>query len=157
MFTASLLSPIGAIIVTADEEQLLAIRLGGTAVRSTAPAQEPDGPLLAEAVGQLQAWFDHRLKIFDLPLAQSRTARGAELREAICSIGYGDTASYGEVARKASSGPRAIGQACRRNPFPIIVPCHRVLGAAQAIGHYSGGDGVETKRWLLLHEHNTLI
>ena len=68
-------------------------------------------------------------------------------------ISHGEALSYGALARLAQSGPRAIGQACARNPLPIIVPCHRVLGS-NGLGHYSGGDGVTTKRWLLAHETN---
>ena len=60
---------------------------------------------------------------------------------------------YGAIARMIGSSPRAVGQACRRNPFPIVVPCHRVVGAGGAIGYYSAGEGVATKRWLLAHEN----
>ncbi|HWL46290.1 MAG TPA: methylated-DNA--[protein]-cysteine S-methyltransferase, partial [Sphingomonadaceae bacterium] len=89
---------------------------------------------------------------FALPLSPAGTPRGPAHRAAIMAIGYGETASYGEVARAIGSSPRAVGQACARNPLPIIVPCHRVLGAGGAIGHYSAGDGIATKCWLLSHE-----
>ena len=62
-----------------------------------------------------------------------------------------DTLTYGALARVANSSPRAIGQACARNPLPIIIPCHRVT-ASDGLGHYSAGAGVPTKRWLLAHE-----
>ena len=64
-------------------------------------------------------------------------------------IGYGRTVSYGALATSARSSARAIGQACARNPFPIIIPCHRVLNASGSLGANSAGQGPETKRWLL--------
>ena len=92
------------------------------------------------------------LEEFDLPLLPLATPRGEALRSAIVAIPVGETLSYGALARIAGSAPRAIGQACARNVFPIIVPCHRVIGSGGAIGHYSGGSGITTKRWLLDHE-----
>lgn len=151
MSTISIVSPIGPVFIEAQGAHLVSIRMGGEAM------EKPDGDavehsLLAEAARQITAWFDRRLTLFDLPLRPAKTPRGAELRAGIIAIPYGDTASYGEVARRLGSGPRAVGQACRRNPFPIVVPCHRVIGANQSIGFYSGGDGLVTKRWLLDHE-----
>src|SRR3546814_5779644 len=84
-----------------------------------------------------------------LPLTPAASPLGEVLRAAIVAIPHGETASYGQVARAVESGPRAVGQACARNPFPIIVPCHRVLGNGGSLGHYSGGHGVETKLALL--------
>lgn len=141
-------SPVGAIAISADDDALVSIDMLGDSAR-------PDDirhPLLDEAAEQLAAYFDGRLRVFDLPLAPRSTKRGNELREAIVAIPYGEVASYGEVARKASSGPRAIGQACQRNPLPIIVPCHRVIAAGGKIGYYSGGSGISTKAYLLNHE-----
>lgn len=151
MSSMTLPSPIGPILVAAGDGVVESIRLLGSAAEAIAPV-DPDDPLLRETADQLDAWFAHRLTEFALPLAPLRSERGNALREAIRSIPYAQTASYGELARRAASGPRAIGQACRRNPFTIVVPCHRVIGAGQAIGHYSGGDGIATKRWLIAHE-----
>lgn len=138
--------PIGIIAVRADGERLTSIAIGPT---DAEPA--PDA-LTEEAAAQIAAWFAGRLTRFDLPLAPAATPRGGVLRAALEAIGYGETASYGEVARAAGSSARAVGQACARNPFPIIVPCHRVLAAGGAIGHYSAGGGIDTKRRLLDHE-----
>ena len=90
--------------------------------------------------------------MFDLPLAPAATMRGEVLRQAMVNIGFGDTASYGELAARIGSSARALGQACARNPFPIVVPCHRVLQAGGVLGSYSAGEGPVTKRWLLRHE-----
>jgi methylated-DNA-[protein]-cysteine S-methyltransferase len=142
-------SPIGALRLYAEDGQLCALDIGEDAVGNDV---NPDDPLLHEAVAQLTAWFDGRLTDFTLPLAPPNTPRGPAHRDAIIAIGFGKTASYGEVARTIGSSPRAVGQACARNPLPILVPCHRVLGAGGTIGHYSAGAGVLTKRWLLSHE-----
>ena len=135
---------------------LLAIESDGTSLTRLYWTTEPRDttghgcdPLLAEAGKQLNAYLAGNLQSFDLPLAPAATPRGTTLRAAIAAIPYGQTASYGQVARTAGSAARAVGQACARNPFPIIIPCHRVLAARGALGHYSGGQGVETKLALL--------
>jgi methylated-DNA-[protein]-cysteine S-methyltransferase len=73
------------------------------------------------------------------------------LRQAICGVPAGYPMTYGELARRIGSAPRAIGQACARNPLPIVVPCHRIIASSGA-GHYSAGRGLVTKSWLLAHE-----
>jgi methylated-DNA-[protein]-cysteine S-methyltransferase len=70
------------------------------------------------------------------------------LRAGIAGVPYGETLTYGALARLIDSAPRAVGQACKRNPFPIIIPCHRVTSASGP-EHYSGGAGISTKAWLL--------
>lgn len=127
--------------------RLHAIRIEafGTAVTGTT------GPVL-QAVEQLNQWFAGERTIFDVPLAPAATPRGQALRDAMIAIGYGATISHGELARAAASSARAIGQACARNPFPIIAPCHRILNADGRLGAYSAGLGPATKHWLLDHE-----
>lgn len=153
MTKAFLPSPIGAILINDDDARLTSIRvlpLGETPTPGYAPPRP--GTPAAEAARQLAAYFDEKAMDFDLPLAPLASARGKALREAIAAIPPGETLSYGALARIAGSGPRAIGQACARNPFPIVIPCHRVIGSGGGIGHYSGGSGITTKRWLLDHE-----
>ncbi len=145
-------SPIGHIAVAGDGRVLTALRIATRGDGADPGGPEADDPLLHEAAAQLTAYFAGRLTCFNLPLAPAATPRGPAHRAAIVAIGHGDTASYGALAQALGSSPRAVGQACRRNPFPILVPCHRVLGAGEAIGHYSAGAGVDTKRWLLNHE-----
>lgn len=150
---AFLASPVGALLIEDDDTRLISVRILAV---GEAPPLDHGAPLAgspsAEAARQLAAYFAKRLDVFDLPLMPLATPRGAALRAAIVAIAPGETLSYGALARIASSAPRAIGQACARNPFPIIVPCHRVIGSGGAIGHYSGGSGIITKRWLLDHE-----
>jgi methylated-DNA-[protein]-cysteine S-methyltransferase len=149
IMSTTFVSPIGMIRLSARNGRLCALDIGNGEMEAE---DDGDEPLLREAVAQLRAWFDRRLVHFALPLSPAGTPRGPAHRAAIMAIGYGETASYGEVARAIGSSPRAVGQACARNPLPIIVPCHRVLGADGAIGHYSAGGGIATKCWLLSHE-----
>lgn len=146
MVRAYVPSPIGTLLLTAEGDCLTGVGIGAV------PGPSEETALLREAAGQLLAWFAGERVGFDLPLAAPRTPRGPVHRAGIEAIGYGETASYGELARRIGSSPRAVGQACARNPLPILVPCHRVIGANGAIGHFSGGEGVSTKHWLLAHE-----
>lgn len=151
--TTLLRSPMGPILIQADDQVLHGIRiLSGEEAVPTAAAERPTTGPAAEAIRQLRAYFDDGHADFDLPLAPAASPRGAALRAAIVAIQAGNTLSYGALARIAASSPRAIGQACARNPFPIVVPCHRVVGSGGAIGHYSAGRGIITKTWLLDHE-----
>lgn len=144
---AVIATPVGNIRLTSDGEALTSIKIG-----SNLPLSAPGSDVLRSAVYQMDQWFDGVLADFDLPLAPAATPRGAALRTAIAAIGYGETQSYGALARQIGSGARAIGQACARNPFPIVIPCHRVLASGGALGAYSAGDGPATKQWLLDHE-----
>jgi methylated-DNA-[protein]-cysteine S-methyltransferase len=153
MIKAFLSSPIGAILLEEVGAHLTSIRILPIGEAAAGDYGRPlPGSLTAEAARQLTAYFDGQAMAFDLPLVPVASIRGQALRDAIAAIPLGETLSYGALARIAGSGPRAIGQACARNPFPIVIPCHRVIGSGGALGHYSGGSGIITKRWLLDHE-----
>jgi methylated-DNA-[protein]-cysteine S-methyltransferase len=142
--TARIATPVGVIEICGDDAVVTAIAIGVDAAvfgGSTAPVRA--------AAEQVSEWFAGARTAFDLPLAAAITPRGQALRDAMVAIGYGETLSYGALAAMAGSSARAIGQACARNPFPIVVPCHRVLNASGSLGAYSAGAGPETKRWLL--------
>ena len=144
---ARIATPVGMIAVEGDATALHAVRIdasGTTVSGSTDPVRR--------AVEQLEQWFAGERTHFDLPLAPAATLRGQVLRDALIAVGYGATVSYGELARTTASSARAIGQACARNPFPIIAPCHRILNANGRLGAYSAGLGPITKHWLLDHE-----
>lgn len=145
--TAAVATPIGLVVIDGDDAVVRAVRilLEGSAEHGRHAA-------IREAAAQLEAYFAGRLRVFDLPLAPAATPRGEALRQAMVDIGFGETASYGQLAARIGSSARALGQACARNPFPIVVPCHRVLQAGGRLGPYSAGEGPETKRWLLRHE-----
>ena len=143
--TATLVSPIGLILLGAEGDQLVSAQIipdaGG-------PEQEPTTALLVEAVRQMKAYFAGEQQAFDLPLRPLASARGEELRSGIASVPYGETVTYGALAAQLSSAPRAVGQACKRNPFPILIPCHRVTSTSGP-EYYSGGAGASTKAWLI--------
>jgi methylated-DNA-[protein]-cysteine S-methyltransferase len=136
------------------------IRIDGgarvTSIRICAegPPSRGSADAVRAAAEQLEQWLAGDRRDFDLDLEPAATPRGEELRAGLVAIGYGETLSYGALARILGSAPRAIGQLCARNPFPIVVPCHRVLGSGGALGHYSGGEGPKTKSWLLDHERH---
>lgn len=141
-------TPIGPVRVEGSETALLSVRIGeGSPVPASSAA-------VRSALEQLESWFAGERREFDLPLTPLPTPRGEELRQAMIGIGYGETLSYGELARVIGSSARAIGQICSNNPFPILVPCHRVLADGGKLGNYSGGDGPKTKSWLLEHERH---
>jgi len=104
-------------------------------------------PLLREACRQLGAYFDGTRQAFDLPL-DFGSGFQEQLRRAMAAIPYGDTRTYGDLARDLGRPAQAIGQACGANPIPILIPCHRVLGA-NSLGGFSAPGGVETKIALL--------
>lgn len=145
---ARIATPIGMVEIEADEHRLYALRIGGATAAPVAPASAA-GRVAAD---QLAEWFSGERRGFDLPLAPARSTRGETLRAGLVAIPYATTLSYGALAGQLGSGARAIGQLCARNPFPIVVPCHRVLAAGGGLGAYSGGGGGVTKQWLLDHE-----
>ena len=110
--------------------------------------QEESG-LLAIVRNQLTDYFDGKRTKFSLPLAPLGTPFQHRVWRAMCEIPYGEVRSYGELAKTLKTGPRAVGMACARNPLPVIIPCHRVVGANGALTGYSGGDGLATKDFLL--------
>ncbi len=148
--TARFESPIGSITLFADDHALCGVRIG-----QQAPPIQSDHPILAAAFAQFVAWFDGKRTDFDIPLAPLETTEAAALRAGIAAIGYGETMTYGAVAAKTGSVARAVGQACKTNGFPIIVPCHRVVSTSGP-EYYSAGDGARTKTWLLDFEYDHL-
>lgn len=113
---------------------------------------QDDTPLLRRACAQLQQYFDGARLAFDLPLGPAGTPFQRRVWAALCDIPPGETRSYGDLAASLGTSARAIGGANAANPIPILIPCHRVVGASGALGGYSGGDGVATKRFLLALE-----
>lgn len=141
-------SPLGPLTVTEEEGVLVSLDWGWA-------CQTEQTPLLLEAQAQLDAYFDRKRHIFDLPMTPHGTEFQQRVWAAMTLIPYGQTRSYGDLARQVGSGARAVGTACGLNPLPILIPCHRVLAAGGALGGYSGDDGVETKRRLLRLEGAT--
>jgi methylated-DNA-[protein]-cysteine S-methyltransferase len=141
-------SPIGALTLL---EQSGAITDLIWAVRQRIRIAKPT-PLMAEAADQLNAYFNGRLQRFDLPLAPQGTPYRQRVWQALKRIPFGEPETYGSLAQKIASAPRAIGGACGANPIPIIIPCHRVLAAGGHLHGYSGYGGLATKAQLLALE-----
>ena len=115
-------------------------------------------PVLAQAVEQLTAYFSRELKEFDLPLSPHGSPFQQRVWDALLGIAYGDTASYGEIAHRlgmTNAASRAVGLANGRNPIPIVIPCHRVIGANGTLTGYAGGVG--RKQTLLELEQDALF
>ena len=120
--------------------------------------RDDDLPVLAEARRQLTAYFARELTDFDLPLAPVGTDFQRRVWEQLERIAYGETASYGEIAGRlgmTNAASRAVGLANGRNPIPIVVPCHRVIGANGTLTGYAGG--LERKQQLLELEQDALF
>lgn len=147
---AIIATPIGPVLIEGDERALRCIRIltEPMAPRPTASTA------VQRAATQLEQYFAGERTGFDVAMQPAATPRGQQLRDALIALGYGATMTYGAFATAHGSAPRAIGQLCARNPFPIIVPCHRILAGGGALGHYSAGAGPLTKQWLLDHEES---
>ena len=136
-------SPLGALTLFAENGRIVVVESG------RAPDAGAADPVLTEARRQLEEYFDGKRRAFELPLDPAGTDKQRGLWRAMQAIPYGETESYGALARRAGTVARAAGQACGANPLPILIPCHRVLGADGTLGGYSFADGADTKRRLL--------
>lgn len=153
-------SPIGPLRIVAQGGAITAIefspfRDGDGRVRGE---RADDHLLLVEAAGQLAAYFAGEREEFDLPLRPAGTAWQVAVWDQLRAIGYGATASYGEIAArlgKTNAASRAVGLANGRNPIPIVIPCHRVIGANGTLTGYAGG--VDRKQLLLELEQASLF
>ena len=146
----SLHTPVGDLSVAEDDGAIVSVDWGWG-------RDQDQTTLLRRAREQIHAYFDGALTAFDLPLAPDGSPYRQRVWRALLAIPYGTTRSYLDIARDAGGSPRSVGGANGANPIPIIIPCHRVV-ATTGIGGYSGGDGLPTKRALLLLEtpgHNT--
>ncbi len=148
-------TPIGAIRLTSDGTSLTGIYLEGERHSRAGEQRRDDAEPFARAKEQLGAYFRGELTEFDLPLAPEGTPFQREVWKQLCRIPYGTTMSYGEVARRLGrpNSCRAVGMANGRNPLPIVVPCHRVIGADGSLTGYGGG--LPLKRALLDLEART--
>ena len=122
-----------------------------TALRWGHAEVDENSPLLKRAAAQLRAYDAGDLEVFDLPLRVNGSQFQRDVCDAISAIPFGFTRTYGEISRDLGATAQAVGQACGANPIPILIPCHRVMGARGLTG-FSGSGGVETKVALLRHE-----
>jgi len=132
----------------ASETALEAVLFDGRKIRA-----DGRSPVLDDAAGQFEAYFEGELVAFDLPLEVNGTDFQRRCWLALATIPYGQTVSYGEQARRLGLGSdraRAVGAANGANPLPIVLPCHRVIGADGSLTGFGGG--MHVKRFLLEHE-----
>src|ERR1700761_3719601 len=135
-------SPGGRLLLAADDAGLRNIMFtGGRALAEPAPHWREDPAPLREGIHQLQAWFAGELRDFNLTLAPEGPAFHQRVWKGLCNIPYGETISYGELARRVGSpnASRAVGRANGANPIPIVIPCHRVIGSNGKLTGYGGG------------------
>ncbi len=143
-------TPVGPLGITTSQNRVSGVEFLDRRSRSFTA----DAPLLLEVARQLDGYFNGDVAEFSLPLDLHGTDFQKRVWQALLRIRPGEVRTYGDIARELLTSPRAVGNACRRNPIPIIVPCHRVV-AANGIGGFSGttsGRRLEVKRWLLGHE-----
>ena len=145
MLQLSMHTPVIDITITELEGAIVSLDWGWS------PFQVPS-PLLKEAKGQLDAYFDGDLTEFDLPLEADGTPHQTKVWNTMRKIPYGATATYGDLSKEIGSSSQAVGGACGRNPIPILIPCHRVIARGGKMGGYSGDGGLYTKRALLVLE-----
>jgi methylated-DNA-[protein]-cysteine S-methyltransferase len=148
MAIAIIHTPTGPLSVTEDAGAITRVQWHG-------PTGTGDSDLLREVRQQIDAYFDGSRTEFDLPLRVD----GSDFQRAVCdamfAIPFGETVTYGDISKQLNVPAQAIGQACGGNPIPLIIPCHRVLGAS-GLGGFSGDggglQGIEIKVQLLRHE-----
>ena len=155
-------SPIGPIALKSHDNAVVKVDLLGSAtarnVSNTASAAAgtatPPAKVLVEAAAQVRDFFAGKRKNFDFAVAYEGTDFQRAVWVEIAKVGFGEAITYAEIARRIGNpaAVRAVGGAVGSNPVPLVVGCHRILGAGDRITGYSGGDGLPTKRWLLAHE-----
>jgi methylated-DNA-[protein]-cysteine S-methyltransferase len=152
-YQACLRAPFATLGITASDTHVTSIRFLAPGVAALAPRKNTIAFL---ACVQIQSYLEDATFEFDLPLKLASTRHRLEVWEAMQRIPAGRTRTYGELAKELGSSARAVGGACGANPIPVVVPCHRIIGAGHSIGGFMGAsaEGFELgiKRWLLEHE-----
>lgn len=134
-------TPVGDITVSALDDAIVALDWGWSSMHTPSP-------LLKRTCDWLNGFFDGDTNVLEIPLRPDGTVFQKRVWHAMSAIPSGRMRSYGELARELDSAAQAVGNACGANPIPILIPCHRVVGAS-GLGGYSGGDGLTTKTALL--------
>lgn len=147
-------SPLGPLLLEANDaalQRLLFLETGKIELESS------HHPTLQKAIRQLEEYFKGDRKLFDLPLQPEGTSFQQSVWKALQSIPFGQTRAYSQIAESIQKpgAKQAVGAANGKNPLPIIIPCHRVIGSNGNLVGYSGG--IDKKRWLLEHENALLL
>ena len=141
-------SPVGWLEITADDSSLISISFK----REEGESTEDSSSVLQETTKQLNEYFEGTRTSFQLKVAPAGTDFQQKIWQLVTKVPFGETASYLDIALQSGSekNTRAVGLANGKNPIPIIVPCHRIIGTNGKLTGYAGG--LDKKRWLLLHE-----
>jgi methylated-DNA-[protein]-cysteine S-methyltransferase len=146
-------TPIGRLLLASDGVRLSEVHFqSGSGPRALAPGLERNAKLFEIAKTQLAEYFRGARRVFDIPIAAKGTAFQRDIWRALREIPFGETRSYSALAQSLGKpdAVRAVAQANGANPLPIIIPCHRVIGADGSLTGFGGGIAI--KRWLLEHE-----
>jgi methylated-DNA-[protein]-cysteine S-methyltransferase len=157
-YSAQINSPLGKLQLKASVSSLTAVRFVPSDEEETSAASEDSlSPPLQKTKKQLDEYFKGERKAFDLPLEPHGTAFQQSVWKELKQIPYGSSITYKKLAQRLGDENkiRAVGRANGKNPLPIIIPCHRVIGANNHLVGYAGG--IERKRWLLRHEGVLLL
>jgi methylated-DNA-[protein]-cysteine S-methyltransferase len=141
-------TPIGPLTLAAGYAGLHHVLFStGAQASKPDPAWREDASLFKEPIRQMRAYFAGELEVFDLPLAPEGTAFQLKVWQKLCAIPFGETISYGQLARRVGNprAARAVGLANGQNPIPIIIPCHRVIGSNGKLTGYGGGLPIKEK------------
>jgi methylated-DNA-[protein]-cysteine S-methyltransferase len=149
-FEAIFPAPFGKLGIHCSAQALSGIEFLPPETRAVVPREA----LAKEVCAQLEAYFRERTFRFDLPLELNGTTYRCKVWQALGDIPCGEVLTYGELAVRLHSAPRAVGQACGHNPIPVVIPCHRVVGKSGLGGfmHRADDGALDIKRWLLAHE-----
>ncbi|MDE0812058.1 MAG: methylated-DNA--[protein]-cysteine S-methyltransferase [Alphaproteobacteria bacterium] len=149
MGTRILDTPLGALILQSNNSAIT--RVSWADHGNPMPSGQSDS-ICDFAAKELQFYFLGRLKTFSVPVSLDGSSLQIKVWGLMANIPFGEVLTYGDVARDVGSGPQAVGRACGQNPIPVIIPCHRIVGAGGKLTGFSGGAGIETKAFLLDHE-----
>ncbi len=148
-------SPIGPLLLVSDGNALTGLWMQAQNQNTSSRTRQDDLPIFAAARNWLDNYFTGNPREIDFPLSPAGTAFQRRVWEILMIIPYGETTTYGAIAKQLGGkmSAQAVGQAVGRNPIGIIIPCHRVVGAKGQLTGYAGG--LENKTWLLCHEEET--
>lgn len=149
MAARSIDTPVGVLTLQSNGEAISRVFWSDSGV--SAAIDETDSICDIAAEQLLSYFFGHR-KQFTVPVSLGGSDLQRKVWRVMREIPFGDVLTYGDVARAVGSEPQAVGTACGQNPVPVIVPCHRIVGAGGKLTGFSGGRGIETKAFLLDHE-----
>lgn len=161
---ADIETPLGPVRIVCDDAAVIGVGFyperNAKLAKIELSDRESTSGLCRDAARQLGEYFAGRRKKFDLPVSFGRISEFSDdILRSLAAIPYGEVLTYGTLAEISGhpKSARAVGRVMAANPVPIIVPCHRVVGANGKMVGYSGGDGISTKKWLLAFEADNRV